>query len=358
MHWKNLTKLIQAVTLLQRSRGVTIAEIQRELGLSRRSVYRLFETLEEMRFPLYDERPPLEREKRWHLSEDYAARLPNVSLPHVRLSPQELILLSYLFAREHPLRDTELEKPLAALKEKLLFLAAGAGGGLGAGGLAHMDHLFASTAEFAKRYAGKEATLEALIGAIVGRRTCTVTYHAFSRNEVRSFRIDPLRIVEHDGGLYVFVRVTRFATIRILAVERIHKLEVGGDSFEYPADFDADALLASSFRLTFDDPIAVRVWFSPSQARYVEERQWAAGQEIEKSEDGSIVLSMTASGVFDVKKWILSFGKEARVLEPESLAREIRQEAAALLSSYDGRPEASALAGQETGEGEGAPPSP
>lgn len=84
-------------------------------------------------------------------------------------------------------------------------------------------------------------------------------------------------MVEHDGGLYVFVRVTRFATIRILAVERIRNREIGEDSFEYPADFDADALLASSFQLTFDDPIAVRVWLSPSQARYVEERQWAAG---------------------------------------------------------------------------------
>jgi hypothetical protein len=59
MHWSNLTKLIQAVILLQRGDGATIADIQRELGLSRRSVCRLFETLEEMRFPLYDERLPL-----------------------------------------------------------------------------------------------------------------------------------------------------------------------------------------------------------------------------------------------------------------------------------------------------------
>lgn len=135
MHWKNLTRLIQAVTLLQKIGDMTIVEIQREPGLSRSPVYRLFETLEEMCFPLYDERPPLEREKRWHLSEDYPARMPTVSLPQVRLSLPELILLSQLLAREHPLRNTELEKPLSALRAKLLALAGGGGAGIGAGGL-------------------------------------------------------------------------------------------------------------------------------------------------------------------------------------------------------------------------------
>lgn len=62
-------------------------------------MYRLFETLEEMRFPLYDERPPLAREKRWHLDEGYASRLPNISLPHVRLSLKELVLLQQLCRR-------------------------------------------------------------------------------------------------------------------------------------------------------------------------------------------------------------------------------------------------------------------
>ena len=40
----------------------------------------------------------------------------------MRLTLQELILLACLFAREHPLWNAELEKPLAALTKKLLAL--------------------------------------------------------------------------------------------------------------------------------------------------------------------------------------------------------------------------------------------
>ena len=101
------------------------------------------------------------------------------------------------------------------------------------------------------------------------------------------------------------------------------------DVFEYPDDFHPDALLESSFELTFDDPVMARMWFSAWQAPYIEERRWATDQEIKHNEDGSIEMTLTTSCVFDLKKWVLSFGSEARVLEPPDLAR-IRRDVIAL----------------------------
>jgi len=40
----------------------------------------------------------------------------------------------------------------------------------------------------------------------------------------------------------------------------------------------------------------------------------------------AITLTMTTSGRRDVKRWIMSFGKEARLLEPGDLKREIEVE--------------------------------
>ena len=40
-----------------------------------------------------------------------------------------------------------------------------------------------------------------------------------------------------------------------------------------------------------------------------------------RAKDGSIVLKMKTSGWYDVQKWILSFGAEARVLEPAQLKK-------------------------------------
>jgi predicted DNA-binding transcriptional regulator YafY len=85
-------------------------------------------------------------------------------------------------------------------------------------------------------------------------------------------------------------------------------------------------MLDGAFDLHFDEPVSVKIRFSEEQARYIEERQWATGQEIEPQPDGSIILSMTTSGWWDVKKWILSYGSHAELLEPEDLRNHIRDE--------------------------------
>ena len=39
--------------------------------------------------------------------------------------------------------------------------------------------------------------------------------------------------------------------------------------------------------------------------------------------DGAIIMSMTTSGWMDVKRWILSHGRDARGIEPDSMVKEI-----------------------------------
>lgn len=48
------------------------------------------------------------------------------------------------------------------------------------------------------------------------------------------------------------------------------------------------------------------------------------------------MLWMKTSGWYDVRKWILSFGAEARVLEPEHLQDKVRNEVAMMFKGYGG----------------------
>jgi len=333
VYWANLCKLLRAVGLLSRPAGATVGELQQGLGISRRSVYRLFDTMDEMGFPRYEEEAPGGPEKRWKLQERYVSKLPNMDVPRVDLTPEEAMLLSFLLSHGAIFRHTDLESPLGSLRRKLSAIVPLHR--IGPGTAAKIDSLFVSVQRFTKDYSGSEELIETLVGAVLEQRTCRVSYHAFSTGRTSSFDIDPLRLVEHDGGLYAFVRVTRYDSIRIIAVERIRGLEVSDLVFDYPADFDAEGMLRSSFGLTFGDPVAVRVWFSPEQAPYVAERRWADTQEIETQSDGSVILSMTTSGVFDVKRWVLSFGAQARLIEPIDLAREIRADLEQAAEQYE-----------------------
>jgi len=117
-------------------------------------------------------------------------------------------------------------------------------------------------------------------------------------------------------------------------VERIQEIKGTDQTFEYPKDFEPQELLSSAFDIVYAEPLDVKIWFSAEQARYIKERQWSKTQTIEEQEDGSIILSMSTSGWWDVKSWVLSYGANAKVLAPKELMDEIFQELCSASSQY------------------------
>jgi predicted DNA-binding transcriptional regulator YafY len=329
MRGKNLVKLLKTIDLLARPQGATIEEMGEKLELDRRSVYRIIHIIEELGFPIYDEKILLERKKRWKLEDYYLKKLPNLSLPETRLNLAEVISLFFLRGQAGLFKHTEIDRHIRSAFNKLGLL-------LPPNTLNQFEKikpLFLSPAKFAKDYSGKEKIIEELTEAMLKNRTCRIRYHSFMDDRIKSFRIDPLHFFEHEGGLYLFARATKFDEIRTLAVERIREITTTTFPFEYPPDFDPEEEMESAFDLVAGDPIHVKIRFSKDQARYIRERKWSGTQKIQDQKDGSIILSMDTSGWQDVKRWVLSYGSSARVLEPKGLREEIRKEAAAMLES-------------------------
>ena len=89
----NSVKFLKAVNLLASPQGTTVKGMMRGLGISRRSVFRLFEALEELGFPLTDRQPVPKAEKNYRLMDSYVLRLPNMAIPNPLFSLQEVELL-------------------------------------------------------------------------------------------------------------------------------------------------------------------------------------------------------------------------------------------------------------------------
>jgi predicted DNA-binding transcriptional regulator YafY len=319
---KQLTKYMKALEMLARPGGTTIKELADGLEIDRRSVYRLMGTMEELGVPLYDEPQPLEKEKRWKVVENYAKKLRTVSAPPVQLSLAEIVALYLLKCEAKIYKGTEIEQIVDSFFGKIGLLASGKLFEQ----LKKIKTLFISSTKFTKDYSGKKQTIDFLMDAMLQNKTCLVKYHSFGDDKIKTFKIDPLHFFESHGGLYIFVKTTSFGDIRILAVERIQELALTDSTFEYPEDFDPEERLDAAFDMVYDDPINARIWFSGDQARYVKERDWVKGQRVMDQPDGSVILEINTSGWWDVKKWVLSFGAEARVLEPVALRDEIIDE--------------------------------
>ncbi len=327
---KSLINLLKVIDLLAKPEGTTINEIREHIGVDRRSVYRTIHLIEELGFPIYDDQIDMDRQKRWKLDESYRKKLPNITLPDLKLTLSEIISLYLLKGQAGLFKGTELEKPIRSSFEKLgLFMPQNA-----FTQLEKIKALFLTSNKFAKDYSGKEKIIEQLTQAMLQNKTSIIKYHSFSDDQVKGFKIDPLHFFEHDGGLYLFVRATRFGEIRTLAVERIQEIVITSAFFEYPTDFDPQDNLDSAFDIVSGDPIQVKIWFSADQARYIKERKWAKTQKIKDQKDGSIILFMDTSGRWDVKRWVLSFGGEAKVLQPNELQKEITAELVSSLHLY------------------------
>ena len=102
----NSVKFLKAISLLTSSKGITIKGLMENLNISRRSVFRLFEALESLGFPLVDEQPFHRAEKTYRLMDCYVLKLPNLDIPdpNFTLREKELLLsiLKFYMDIQHP----------------------------------------------------------------------------------------------------------------------------------------------------------------------------------------------------------------------------------------------------------------
>ena len=325
-----LKNLLIALNLLSRPQGVTKKELAEKVNVSERQVHRIMNEIEEIGFPIYEEESQVGRSLTWRLDSEYAKKYRDLKIPDTSLELSELVALYLLRGQEKLYRGTGLESTIKSAFGKIEMLLPQTA----VKKLQNIKTLFVPVVKFPKNYSGKEELIENLTDAMLDRKTCWIKYHSFNDDRVKEFYIDPLHFFDREGGLYIFANSKKFNDVIILAVERIDKLIVKSDTYTYPEDFDPQALFESAFDLVADEPMKFKIWFSADQARYIKQRTWSKTQVIEDQPDGSIILSMTTSGMWDVKRWVLGYGADAKVLAPPELVKDMKAELNAARKFY------------------------
>jgi len=317
--YMNEISFLKAIDLLSKPTGVTIDELKNGLSISRRSVYRLIERLENLGYPLYCEEGK-ERKKYWFLEERFLTKLPNINLPNLNLDKREVLLLNLILSSNIILEDSEYERTQKSLRSKLTKW-------LEASDNSHDKNIYSgkhitSLKNGYKSYLGSEKILEDMLIAIENHKVCSVVYYAFSKRKEYLWEIHPLHIYEWNRGLYLFCLIEPGLPQRMLPIERFNELIVTDKSFPDPS-IDTDQILGNSFGVIWDDPIEVQIRFSAQQAPYMKVRKWSENQVFTDSVNGSTILKMKTSGTDDLIHWILSFGNQAEVIEPKWLKENV-----------------------------------
>jgi predicted DNA-binding transcriptional regulator YafY len=168
-------------------------------------------------------------------------------------------------------------------------------------------------------------------------------YASVSRGgEQTERKVDPYAIVPYVRSFHLVGYCHLRQEVRIFKVDRIKSLQVTRQQFQIPDDFDLKEYIGDSWGLlrgAGGEPEEVRLRFSPRAGRWVSEEQWHPGQQVEWQPDGTLIFSLRVAINPAFVRWILYYGSEVEVIEPEWLAREVWKEARDTADRYKGRVE-------------------
>jgi predicted DNA-binding transcriptional regulator YafY len=122
---------------------------------------------------------------------------------------------------------------------------------------------------------------------------------------------------------------------RTYKLERIEYAELTTTPFEIPADFDGPALLARAWGVMYGDeePVQIRLRFSPWVTKRVKETLWHPTQQIIDIPDGC-EWTATIGDMVEIANWVRGWGADCEVLEPLQLREDLTKEARLLARMY------------------------
>lgn len=147
--------------------------------------------------------------------------------------------------------------------------------------------------------------------------------------------LDPYHALRYDGDWYVTGLCHERLKIRTFSLSRIRQATPQKTTFTIPKSFDFKKITGSRFGIHWgEDEQQVDIKFSSKTAPYIVERNWHPSQKIVNNPDGSIQLQLTVNHTLELKRWIMSWGKDAEVVQPQKLRNEILDEMVASVRLY------------------------
>lgn len=319
-----------ALTLAGTRTGLTLDEIARELGVSRRTAERQRDALVGL-FPQLEGWDDEERVRRW--------RLPGGALAGVAEPRAEAVAAVEALARECAtrgetdrallLRDAAttlraLMRPAALLRAEpdIEALMQAEGIAMRPGPRPRLD----------------PAILPTLRRAILGVQLVVIRYGAQGVEAPVTRVLCPYGILYGGNGrAWLVGHVEELPHMRLWRLDRIASVDVLDRCFERLEDFDLRAYAAQSFGVFQEEPLDVVLRIAPQAADEAANWLFHPSQASEREADGALRVGFRAGGVQEMCWHLFTWGTAVTVVEPDGLRAELAEMAAAAAIHHSSR---------------------
>lgn len=186
-------------------------------------------------------------------------------------------------------------------------------------------------------YSDRGAMIDQLMVAIEDRKVTLIVYQSDQATEPVEQEVYPQGFVFHRGSLYLIAWSSRRAEIRTFKMDRIEDVHPSNLQATIPREFHLADWLEHSFGVFQSGSgqlQTIRIRFTRDVARYVKESRWHSSQKLTPQKDGSLMAEFRLSDTQEIKRWIMSFGPNATVLNPQELVEEIAADLTQMQQAY------------------------
>jgi predicted DNA-binding transcriptional regulator YafY len=170
--------------------------------------------------------------------------------------------------------------------------------------------------------------------AIVSRHKLEIDYYAMSRRRRSRRQVAPYKLLYSEETFYLIGYCDQRQAVRTFSLDRIENCTVTQIVFEAPDETSLTRMIESSFGVFQGDPQQVKIRFNAAVAGYIEEKIWHPSQTTFRLTDNSLIFTAQVAGLEEIRHWVLRWGAQAQVLEPQALREKVAEEARRMWTQY------------------------
>ncbi len=176
-----------------------------------------------------------------------------------------------------------------------------------------------------------EGVVEKILEAIKNNYLIDFYYFSKWEPEERHRKIMPFQLVFDSGSMYLYATSSnpRVPGPRLYKLSKMHNVElIKSRTFELPANYrfreNFEEGRFGAFQ--YDEAYDFKLEFSGEARSIVRECVWSDNQKIEENQQAdTTTISFTSSQWIPIFRWLLSFGENARPLEPDWLVEQWKE---------------------------------
>jgi len=169
--------------------------------------------------------------------------------------------------------------------------------------------------------------LYGLLHAIKNNFQIMFDYQKFWEEESHQRLVEPYALKEFKSRWYIIAKDNKDATVKSFALDRLTHLEISNRKFDFPKNYNIEENYRYCFGIISpndEEPQDIILSFDPYQGKYIKTLPLHETQQVIIDNENELQVKLKLCVTHDLLMELLSFSDNVKVLQPKSLAEEIR----------------------------------